>query len=221
MAGRGRITREAIVDQARRIVAGQGFASLTFQALAEALGVSKQAIIYWFPTKWDLALAYALRVLDGEAEATIPAARDAGSAASAIEAFVRALVGHYLKNLGDFRVLYLAPQFDRSITPGVPSADTLGPIHEKTSAIYAALEAKIALDPEFRPGVSPRRLAVAAHMAGIGLITMLAMADAVNDPFKHSSADLLDALVALLTQPAPTESKARGRRPAQRATAPR
>jgi AcrR family transcriptional regulator len=219
MAGRGRISQDAIVEQARRIVAEQGYGALTFQAVAEALGVSKQAIIYWFPTKWELALAYALLVLEGEAKATIAATKDAASAASAIEAFVRGLVGHYLKNLGDFRMLYLAPQFDRSITPTVSSADVLRPIHEKTSAIYAALEAKIALDPEFRPGESPRRLAVAAHMAGIGLITMLAMADAVNDPFKHSAEDLLDALVALLTRSG--SALPGGRTHAQPATEPR
>jgi AcrR family transcriptional regulator len=216
MAGRSRISRDAILEQAYRIVAEQGYVALTFQALAEALGVSKQAIIYWFPTKWDLALAYALRALDGEAQATIAPTKLAGSAASAIEAFVRALVGHYLQNLGDFRMLYLAPQFDRSIVAAVPSADALAPIHQKSSTIYAALEAKIALDPEFRPGESPRRLAVAAHMAGIGLLTMLAMADAVNDPFKHSSEDLLDSMVALLTQPRPASVDARDTNPARR-----
>jgi hypothetical protein len=132
---------------------------------------------------------------------------------------VRALVGHYLENLGDFRMLYLAPQFDRSVDLAAPSVAALGPIHEKTSAIYTALEAKIALDPAFRPGESPRRLAVAAHMAGIGLITMLAMADAVNDPFKHSAGDLLDALVALLTRSGSARSGDRAQ--AQPATAPR
>jgi AcrR family transcriptional regulator len=216
MAGRSRISREAIVERAQQIVAAEGYSGLTFQALAEVLGVSKQAIIYWFPSKWDLALAYALRVLDAEAKATITATGQAGSAASAIDAFVRALVGHYLQNLGDFRVLYLAPQFDRSIGPAVQSEDALAPIHQKSSSIYAALEAKIALDPEFRPGESPRRLAVAAHMAGIGLLTMLAAADAMDDPMKHSSADLLDTLVSLLTQPAASQSRARGRSPKQR-----
>jgi AcrR family transcriptional regulator len=214
MAGRSRISREAILEHAHRILAEQGYGALTFQAVAEALGVSKQAIIYWFPSKWDLALAYALRVLDGEAKATIDATNQAGSAASAIEGFVRALVGHYLQHLGDFRMLYLAPQFDRSIASAAPNADALAPIHQKTSTIYAALEAKIALDPEFRPGESPRRLAVAVHMAGIGLLTMLAMAEAVNDPFRHSTEELLDALVALLAQP--DTAMAGGRSPARR-----
>jgi AcrR family transcriptional regulator len=216
MAGRSRISRDAIVEQAHRILSEQGYGALTFQALAEAMGVSKQAIIYWFPTKWDLALAYALRVLDGEAEATIAATARADSAAAAIEAFVRALVGNYLGNLGDFRMLYLAPQFDPSIASAMPNAESLAPIHEKTSTIYAALEAKIALDPGFRPGASPRRLAVAAHMAGLGLLTMLAMAEAVNDPLKHSSKDLLEALIILLTRPVSPQTRARGRSPARR-----
>ena len=55
LAGRSRVTREAILDRAARIISETGAASLTFQTLGETLGVTKQAIIYWFPSKSDLA----------------------------------------------------------------------------------------------------------------------------------------------------------------------
>jgi len=199
MAGRGRISRDAIVQHAQRIVAERGTAALTFQALAAALGVSKQAIIYWYPSKWELVRDVSLPALKAEADATIEAVREARSAPEAIERFVRALIAHHLADLGKFRMLYLAPQFDNRSTPlGDPRA-ILSPIHETTSAMYAALESKIASDPVFVAREHPRRLAVAAHMAGIGLLTMLALADSVDDPMAHGTDALVGALIALLT----------------------
>lgn len=199
MAGRSRITREAILASAKRIVAGQGAAALTFQALASALGVSKQAIIYWFGNKWELALELSLAGLKSEAETTTAAIAPAETAPEAIERFVRALVGHHLEDLAGFRMLYLAPQFDRRANLPESAEPFLRPIHETTSPMYAALEAKIAADPGFRPGENPRRLAVAVHTAGIGLLTMLALADSIDDPLAHGAEALTDSLVALLT----------------------
>lgn len=199
MAGRARITREAIIGHARRIVAEHGTAALTFQALAAALGVSKQAIIYWYPSKWELVRDVAVPALRAEADATIAAVGEAGSAADAIERFLRALVAHHLADLGGFRMLYLASQFDSRPPPGDESQRMLDPIHETTSSMYAALAAKIVADTGFLAGEHPRRLAVAVHMAGIGLLTMLALAESANDPLAHQTGPLIDSLVALLT----------------------
>ena len=199
MAGRGPITRDAIIQHAQRIVAEQGAAALTFQALAAALGVSKQAIIYWYPSKGELVRDVAFPALEAEALATIEAVRDANSAPEAIERFVRALTAHHLADLGQFRMLYLAPQFDSRGTRTIEPEQILKPIHRTTSAIYAALESRIASDHDFLGGEDPRRLAVAAHMAGIGLLTMLALADSMDDPMAHHTNALIDSLVALLT----------------------
>lgn len=199
MAGRSRITREAILATAKRIVAEQGAAALTFQALASALGVSKQAIIYWFSSKWELTLELCLAGLKTEAETTVAAIVQARSAPDAIARFVRALVALHREDLAGFRMLYLAPQFDRRGSLPESADAFLRPIHETTATMYAALEEKIASDPDFRPGENPRRLAAAAHTAGIGLLTMLALADSLDDPLAHEPGALVDALVSLLT----------------------
>ena len=65
--------------------------------------------------------------------------------------------------------------------------------------MYAALEAKIAADPDFVGGADPRRAAVAVHMAGIGLLAMVALADSMDDPMAHPAEDMVEALIALLT----------------------
>ena len=199
MAGRRRVTREAIVENARRIVADHGAGALTFQALAGALGVSKQAIIYWYPSKWELIRDSSLPALRAEADAVIQAVAPARTATEAIERCIRALIAHHLADLGSFRMLYLAPQFDERASLA-DSGSILDPIHQTTSSMYAALEARLAADPAFCNGQSPRRLAVAVHMAGVGLLTMLALADAVDDPLAHGTETLVDALVALLTR---------------------
>ncbi|HEV7275381.1 MAG TPA: TetR/AcrR family transcriptional regulator [Devosiaceae bacterium] len=199
MAGRPRITREAIIGHARRIVAEHGTAGLTFQAVAAALGVSKQAIIYWYPSKWELVRDIAVPGLKAEADATIAAIGEAGSAADAIERFLRALVDHHLADLGGFRMLYLASQFDSRESLQGEGRQMLNPIHETTSSMYAALAAKIVADTSFLADDHPRRLAMAVHMAGIGLLTMLALAESVEDPLAHQTGPLVDSMVALLT----------------------
>ena len=199
MAGRGQISREVIVGHAQRLAGEGGTAALTFQALAASLGVSKQAIIYWYPSKWELLQDVALRGLRAEAEVTAAALGGARSASEAIEGFVRALVGFHQGDLGRFRMLYLATQFDRPTGQASHPEAILEQVHQTTSAMYAALESRIAADPGFTAGEDPRRLAVAVHMAGIGLLTMLALADSIDDPLAHQTGALLDSLVALLT----------------------
>lgn len=199
MPTRPRITREAIIRHARQLLAEHGAARLTFQALAAALGVSKQAIIYWYPSKWELVRDIAVPALRAEADATIAAIADAASAADAVERFLRALVAHHLADLGGFRMLYLASQFDRRPALEDEAQRVLDPIHETTATMYAALAAKIVADTGFLAGEHPRRLAVAVHMAGIGLLTMLALAESASDPLAHQTGPLIDSMVALLT----------------------
>ena len=90
------------MDAAITIVVNGGAAALTYQALAERLGVTKQAIIYWFPTKQDIARALALPSLRAETAATVAAVSGARTATDAIEQFVRALVAHHLSDLPRF-----------------------------------------------------------------------------------------------------------------------
>jgi AcrR family transcriptional regulator len=193
-----RVSREAILERARDILA-RGEAGFTFQALADALGVTKQAIIYWFPTKEDLAREVALPILKAESDATVIAVAPARSGPEAIELFLRALVGFHLGNLGRFRALYIVAQVQSRTLVEIKSHAVQRPINAATSAMYGALEAKLAADPQFRDRSAARQAAVAIHMAGIGLLTMVALADAVDDPLAHGTGHLLDALVGVAT----------------------
>lgn len=199
MATRRRVTREMIIAEARRLVAEHGTAALTFQALASILGVSKQAILYWFPSKRALARHFCLPLLKEERDVVTAAIAGTGSAAEAIDAFVRALVRYHLSDLGRFRILYLWLQFEPGVALRPGDEHLLDPIHEATSSSYDLLEARIASDPSFLGQGDARKLAVAVDMAALGLITMVAMAEAMNDPWRHSTDSMVDALVDLLT----------------------
>lgn len=199
MAPRRRVTKDMIIAQARRLVAEQGTSGLTFQALASVLGVSKQAIIYWYPSKRELARDFCLPLLREERDVVTTAIAETRSASEAIEAFVRSLVRYHLSDLGRFRILYLWLQFEPGVSVRPGDEHLLDPIHETTSSTYDLLEARIAADRSFLGNGDARKLAVAVDMAALGLITMIAMAEAMNDPWRHSTESMVDALVDLLT----------------------
>ncbi len=197
MAPQRRVSRELIQQAALDLVEQGGLTALTFQALADALGVSKQAILYWYPTKWELIAECGLPLMRQEADALIAAVAGSRDGADAIERFIRAFARHYAKRLPQFRVLYMPEPINAE--PNAPEQQAaLGPIHRVTASAYAALEAWIAGDPAFvLQSVNARQLAVAAHMSAVGLMTMYAVADAYGDPLVHSLDNMVDALVTL------------------------
>ncbi len=196
-----RVSRELIQDAALAMVERAGLTGLTFQALADTLGVSKQAILYWYPSKWELIADCGVPIIRQEADALIGAVAGSRDGGDAIERFIRAFARHYVSRLPLFRVVYLPEPLGTE--PNAPEQQAaLAPIHRVTSSIYAALETWIAGDPSLeRKDVSPRQLAVAAHMSAVGLVTMLAVADAYGDPMVHSVDKMVDAMVALYSGP--------------------
>lgn len=192
-----RVSRELIQDAALAMVERSGLTGLTFQALADTLGVSKQAILYWYPSKWELIADCGVPIIRQEADALIGAVAGSRDGGDAIERFIRAFARHYVSRLPLFRVVYLPEPLGTE--PNAPEQQAaLAPVHRVTSSIYAALETWIAGDPSLeRKDVSPRQLAVAAHMSAVGLVTMVAVADAYGDPMVHSVDKMVDAMVAL------------------------
>jgi AcrR family transcriptional regulator len=210
MAPQRRVSRELIQEAALGLVERGSLTALTFQALADRLGVSKQAILYWYPSKWELMADCSLPIIRQEADALISTLAGSRDAPDAIERFVRTFASHYGTRLPQFRVLYMIHPL--GIEPNAPEQQAaLEPVHRVTSSIYGALEASIARDGEFAKGANPRQLAVATHMAAIGLITMFALADALGDPLIHPLDDMVDAMVALQTGQVAAKAEPKGR----------
>lgn len=191
-------TRSAILEASRRVAAEKGFAALTFDAIAHHLGITKQAVIYWFPSKQDLIREITVPLIRAEAEVAIAALDEARDAPDAIARFVRAIIAHHTGDLTRFRQTYLAGQLDAKPHHLMPKETLEQHVHPMTSRMYGALERKFGADPAFRVGLPARRAAVVVHMAALGLVTMLSLADAVDDPLAHATGDLVDTLVSLL-----------------------
>ena len=197
VAGPRRVTREAILAQATTIISTQGIASLTFQKLADHLSVSKQAIIYWFPSKQELLRDLWVPAIEAEVAATVEAVARASSARTAVKRFLRSLIAHHLADLGRFRLIYTSTQLDQA-NEGTYDVAVMRRINNLNSNMYGALETKLANHPAFADAGKARRAAVSIHMAGIGLLTMVALADAIADPLAHKTTELVASMLELL-----------------------
>lgn len=186
-------TSERILDIARDLLAADGLAAVSFDAIAARLGKSKQAVLYWYPSKNDLLAAMYLPWLEAEtgiAERSLAGVRGRDDA---IGSFVRAIAGFHLGSLDRFRMMYLVPQTLRPGAQGHMNEALVRQVHPVTDRLYAALAAHL-------PGgrAAARQQAVAIHAAVLGQVLMIALADGLNDPLKHPPADLIDALIDAL-----------------------
>lgn len=202
MAKAGTDSRSTILRTARQIIAEEGTRALTFDAVARRLGVTKQAIIYWFPSKQVLLGELVLPWIQAEAERVVAAVEGAPDPRQGITRAVHALVDFHLEDLDRFRQMYLAVQLDPK-PHLLMDGDTLrSHVHPTTGRMYAALARMLAGPPPLHPALAgegaARRAAVALHMAALGLILMVALGAAVDDPLAHGTDALVASLIALV-----------------------
>lgn len=186
-------TGDRILEIAREILAADGVGALSFDAIARRLGRTKQAVLYWYPTKQELLAAMFLPWLEAEAEAACQAVAGAAGRNAAIAGFVRAVAGFHLADLDRFRMMYLVPQ---TLPPAAQDADRaalLDRVHPLSDRVYGALAAHLG-----GAAVAARREAVAIHSAVLGLVLLHGLSDSLRDPLKHAAPDLVEALVASL-----------------------
>lgn len=189
---RSRDTGERILDEAAALMAVGGLEAVTFDALAARLGVTKQAVIYWFPSKVALLSALALPGLRDEARAAIDAATGSTSPAEATRAVVRAIIAFHLSDLSRFRLMYLSPQIGVTTAARQTAAELVKQIHPVTAEMYAAIAR--ALGDES----GTRETAVALHMAALGHVLLVSLTEAIGDPLLHAPETLADRLAGVL-----------------------
>ena len=186
-----------ILDEARKFVRENGPDKLTFDAVANRVGVSKQAVIYWFPNKARLIEGLVRPALEAEAAAGKSAIRRDSTPEEATRAFVQALAVFHMSDLDRFRLMYVTPQIGQR--PGREgSLTTLGRIHSATTEMYDALAERLIDSPRYERRVDARRAAIAIHTALLGLVLRMAMADQLNAPLRHRDHALIEALVDVL-----------------------
>jgi AcrR family transcriptional regulator len=177
-------TRARILRIARDVLRAKGPRGLTFDAVARRLGKSKQAVIYWFPTKDALLAETLLPDVAAEAGAARAALRGRRGP-EAVRAFVEAVAGFHLEDLDRFRLVYLTP-------PATPASADQRP-GQIAAPVLADLAACLDGDDD-----TCRADAAAIHAAVLGLVLTLVRAEDAGAPPPHDGADMIDALARRL-----------------------
>jgi AcrR family transcriptional regulator len=181
-----------ILAVAGRILREAGPSALTFDAVAAKLGVSKQAVIYWYRSKAELLAALALPAIEAEVAVVVEACAAAQSPREAVADSIIALTAFHLSDLARFRLIYIAPQIGRPQAGRQLASVLSAKIHPITQRMYTALADAMG------GGVQARRRAMAVHMAALGQVLMLSLADAIGDPLAHATDDLQMEMAQLM-----------------------
>lgn len=187
-------SRQEILAATRAVIDRVGPAALRVEHVAAELGVTKQALYHYYPSKEAVLFEVVIDELVAVAEAVDQAARRAPDGAGALEAIIRTYAAHFLPRLEMHRLVTMlvpTPEAFRA-TPEV-----LARIRPINDLLYGAAEAKLAAERRAKRNDprAPRRLAFAAHLAALGLLTMRAITDSMKDPLLYSDAELVAELV--------------------------
>ena len=198
VARKRRQAREDILDVAHEILHTGGIEAVTLASVAGALGMTKQALYHYFPSKEALTRSLVTTLVDDEIAALIAAINESDSAGRTLETLIRAFYDHYIHRLEAFRAVYCQSQLYTAPELGIDSEMIRDEINPRTRHLFDILEQRIA---QSNMGKSARerirQLAFIAWTSALGLLTMLSVADATNDPLIHSDKDLLDTLSAV------------------------
>lgn len=190
---RSQDTKDRILQSAAELLSTGGLQAVTFDAVAARLKITKQAVIYWFPTKVALLSELALPGLRAEARAAIDAATHAPSGGDVARAVVHAVIAFHLADLARFRLIYLSPQIGANAGARRTAAELVRQVHPITGEMYAAIAAALG------DGPGTRETAVSLHMAALGHVLLVALTDAVGDPLRHDPAALARRLATALS----------------------
>lgn len=198
MAKRESKTAEVILEAARAIVRDHGPDKLTFEAIAGRVGVSKQAVIYWFPNKARLLEALVRPALEAEAAAGKLAFGPTTAPDAALRGVIEALAVFHMSDLDRFRLMYVTPQIaQRSAREGA-MLTTLGRMHPATTEMYDALAEALVSGGRYGRMVEARRAAVAIHTSLLGLLLRMAMAETLGAPLRYRDDALIEALLGVI-----------------------
>ena len=187
--------RKEILQTTLAILREQGVESVTLAAVAGKLGMTKQAIYHYFPSKDALMSALVTSLLDDEVEVLITAVQKADSDQAALGRLIRRFYEHYINNLEAFRTVYCLSQLNSSVRIAMNEKTLREEINPRTHRLFDALEARLAKESMSRQQRERiRRLSFVAWTSALGLVTMLSLAEAVGDPLTHRDEDLLEVL---------------------------
>jgi len=190
--------RQEILQVAQDILNEQGVEAVTLASVAGQLGMTKQALYHYFSSKEALLRGMVSTLLDDEIETLMAVVEAPDFGEHSLGKLIRAFYGHYIGRLDAFRTVYCQSQLYTATRPAIDEETLREEIHPRTGQLFDRLEARIAglsAGDEERRRI--RRLAFIAWTSALGLLTMLSIADANQDPLAHSDEELLETLAGV------------------------
>lgn len=188
-------SQQEILAAAREVLQDQGVEAVTLASVAGKLGLTKPALYHYFPSKEVLVRHLTVLLLSDEIEALLAAVEAEPSGTRVLGVMIRAFYRHYIDRLNEFRMIYCASQL-YTLPQEVIDSDVLASeINPRTRELFDVLEARLSNNSRSAARRAKyRRLAFSAWLGALGLVTMLGVTRAAQDPLVHTDADLLDAL---------------------------
>ena len=190
--------RSEILDAARKLLQERGIDAVTLAAVAGELGMTKQALYHYFSSKEVLIRSLVTTLLDEEIKMLIAAVEAEKETGRILGRMILTFHEHYVDRLDAFRFVYAHSQLYTGATSGL-DADTLrDEINPRTRHLFDVIEERLAgSGASKKERRQARQLAFTAWTSALGLLTMLSVADATNDPLVHTNKELLSTLVSL------------------------
>ncbi len=187
--------RRDILEAAEGILLSGGPEAVTLGSVGGELSMTKQALYHYYSSKEALVRALVTTLVDKEVESLIAAVEKTDSDADVLGAMIRSFYNHYIGRLGAFRSVYCQSQFYSGPGASVDQDTVRNEINPRTRHLFDVLEDRIASSSASKSQRQQmRQLAFAAWLSALGLLTMLGVAEAVDDPLVHSDEDLLSTL---------------------------
>lgn len=190
--------RSEILTAAQNLLRVDGVDGLTLASVAGELGMTKQALYHYFPSKEALLRCLITQLLDEEVSALRAAIGKSKSAANLLGTMIRAFYDHYADRLDAFRAIYCQSQLDSGTKTGLDEETLRNEINPRTRHFFDLLEERMSVEGMSKPERKKvRLLGFLAWTSALGLLTMLSVADATHDPLVHTDQDLLNTLSVL------------------------
>ncbi|HEX4340631.1 MAG TPA: helix-turn-helix domain-containing protein [Polyangiaceae bacterium] len=193
---RRELSREEIVDAARRVMLRDGMARTTLDAIAHEVGLTKAALYYYYPSKDALLFELMFDTYAREAQALNDGVAQARNGGEALRAIVRETVRAFGPKLEDFRLAFLQPQVagPNAISIGPAELERLRPLNDLSYKGATKLLGEEWKHARGRAGVEPRLTVFLAHVAALGILTMKGLVESFGDPLLYSDEQLVEGL---------------------------
>jgi AcrR family transcriptional regulator len=187
--------RQEILQVAQTLLREGGVEAVTLASVAGELSMTKQAIYHYFASKEDLVRGLVTVLLNDEVEALSAVVEASDSIEDTLGTLIRAFYDHYINNLDAFRIVYCQSQLYAAPNLRIDEETLRDEINPRTRHLFDVLEGRMTRDNvSSKERLRTRHLAFVAWSSALGLLTMLGIADANNDPLIHSDEALLGAL---------------------------